>query len=246
MTHMRSQAPFWLDPKDRIRFPDVELAMTEPNGLLAVGGDLSIERLLTAYRSGIFPWYSNGQPILWWSPNPRAVLYLDKLKISRSLKKTLRKDNYELRLDSAFMQVIDACASARGPATGTWITEEMAYAYQRLHEQGYAHSIEVWRDHRLVGGLYGVSLGKVFFGESMFSRERDASKIALTALVKHLQKFEFAFIDCQVASAHLSSLGACNIPRQRFIHELAIVCDQQPAPAVWTEFISRHELVTML
>lgn len=245
MTMMGAQAPFWLDPKDRTGFPDVELAMTEPNGLLAVGGDLSTERLLTAYQAGIFPWYSEGQPILWWSPNPRAILYLDQIYISRSLKKTIRKNDYALKLDTAFAQVIEACATARGATTGTWITEEMACAYQRLHHEGHAHSIEVWREQHLVGGLYGIAIGKVFFGESMFSRERDTSKIALAALVKHLDKHNFGFIDCQVASAHLSSLGAVSIPRKEFVEQVARFSRQQAAQNAWTGFIGRKELLDL-
>jgi leucyl/phenylalanyl-tRNA--protein transferase len=246
MTIMGAQAPFWLDPRERNSFPDVELAMTEPNGLLAVGGDLSTERLLTAYQAGIFPWYSDGQPILWWSPNPRAVLYLDQLYISRSLNKSLRKNDYVLKNDTAFDQVIEACATARGPTTGTWITAEMAFAYQRLHQEGHAHSIEVWRGRHLVGGLYGIAIGKVFFGESMFSRERDTSKIALAALVKHLGKHNFGFIDCQVASGHLSSLGAVDIPRKDFVEKVAVFSRQQNSQDVWSGFISRNELLDLL
>jgi len=246
MTIMGTQSPFWLDPRDRTYFPDVELAMVEPNGLLAVGGDLSPERLLSAYRHGIFPWYSEGQPILWWSPNPRAVLYLDQIRISQSLRKAIRRQNYVLRLDTSFAEVVAACATARGPDTGTWITEEMAFAYQQLYKLGYAHSIEVWRDNRLVGGLYGVALGRIFFGESMFSYERDASKIALVALVKHLAGYDFTFIDCQVASAHLSSLGATNVPRKQFAQDVAYYSAKEQDAAVWFNFITREKLMSML
>jgi leucyl/phenylalanyl-tRNA--protein transferase len=176
-----------LRPDNRLRFPPVEYATTE--GLLAVGGDLSSERLLEAYRHGIFPWYSAGQPILWWSPDPRAVLYPERLKIRRSLKQTLRRGHFCVRFDTAFRDVMLACAAPRDqyPGGGTWITDEMIEAYRHLHELGFAHSVETWHDERLVGGLYGVALGGVFFGESMFSRATDASKVALVALAERLR-----------------------------------------------------------
>ena len=246
MTNMGMKAPFWLDPFDRAAFPDVELAMTDPNGLLAVGGDLSTERLLTAYRSGIFPWYSAGQPMMWWSPNPRAVLFLNSLRISRSLKKSIRNTNYELRLNTDFDRVLKNCATSRRDGLGTWITQEMASAYNRLHRSGHAHSIEVWQHNNLIGGLYGIGIGKIFFGESMFSRVRDASKIALTALVKHLQQHQFAFIDCQVESPHLATLGARAIPRTQFIKYLDIYCHRSEIGNVWNEFLCKDELVSLL
>ena len=246
MTNMGMKAPFWLDPFDRSAFPDVELAMTDPNGLLAVGGDLSTERLLIAYRSGIFPWYSAGQPMMWWSPNPRSVLFLNSLRISRSLKKSLRNLDYELRLNSNFDQVLKNCATSRRDGLGTWITIEMASAYTRLHRAGHAHSIEVWQGNKLVGGLYGIGIGKIFFGESMFSRVNDASKIALTALVKHLQQHHFAFIDCQVESPHLTSLGARGIERTQFIKYLNIYCYRDIDKTVWSKFISKDELLALL
>ena len=246
MTNMGMKAPFWLDPFDRAAFPDVELAMTDPNGLLAVGGDLSTERLLTAYRSGIFPWYSAGQPMMWWSPNPRAVLFLNSLRVSRSLKKSIRNTDYELRLNADFDRVLKNCATSRRDGLGTWITQEMASAYNRLHRGGHAHSIEVWQHNNLIGGLYGIGIGKIFFGESMFSRVRDASKIALTALVKHLQQHQFAFIDCQVESPHLNTLGARAIPRTQFIKYLDIYCHRSENGTVWSEFPNKDELMALL
>ena len=216
-----------------LRFPPVEYATAE--GLLAVGGDLSSERLLEAYRHGIFPWYSAGQPILWWSPDPRAVLYPHRLRIARSLRRTLKRGHFRVRLDSAFSEVMLACAAPRRqyPGGGTWITDEMVAAYCRLHELGHAHSVETWQHDRLVGGLYGVALGGVFFGESMFSRETDASKVALVALSLQLRAWDFALIDCQLPSAHLASLGAEEIPRVRFLAELAPGLTRPGHPGRW-------------
>ena len=224
-----------LRPDNRRRFPPVEYATAE--GLLAVGGDLSSERLLEAYRHGIFPWYSAGQPILWWSPDPRAVLYPERLKIRRSLKQTLRRGHFCVRFDTAFRDVMLACAAPRDqyPGGGTWITDEMIEAYRHLHELGFAHSVETWHDERLVGGLYGVALGGVFFGESMFSRATDASKVALVALAERLRTWGFALIDCQVPSAHLSSLGAEEIPRARFLAELARGLMRSGQPGRWRD-----------
>ena len=211
-------------------FPPVESAT--PEGLLAVGGDLSSERLLAAYRHGIFPWYNPGQPILWWSPDPRAVLYPEKLKISRSLRKTLKRGQLHVTFDTSFRDVMLACAAPREqyPGGGTWINDDMVEAYLRLHAMGYAHSIETWHEKQLVGGLYGVALGGVFFGESMFARETDASKVALVALVSELRAWGFVLIDCQIPSAHLTSLGAEEIPRREFLNELkrALQCSGQP------------------
>jgi len=204
-----------------LRFPPVELA--SPEGLLAIGGDLRAERLLEAYRRGIFPWYNEGQPILWWSPDPRAVLFPPKLKIARSLRKTLRAGKFTVTLDRNFSEVIRACAGPRrkNPGGGTWITPEMLDAYERLHQQGYAHSVEAWRDGRLAGGLYGVALGGIFFGESMFSQVADASKTAFAHLVRQLQRWEFSLIDCQMPSPHLESLGAESIRRRDYLAFLA-------------------------
>ena len=232
MTRVRG-APYWLDPEKAEHFPDVELALTEPDGLLAVGGDLSVTRLLAAYRQGIFPWYSDGQPILWWSPNPRAVLFPHRLKISRSLRKTLRSEKFTVTMDTCFVDVIHACAQTRRDGLGTWITDDMASAYQRLHNEGHAHSVETWLDDKLVGGLYGVSIGKVFYGESMFSEVTDASKVAFSYLVKQLEQWKYELIDCQVQSAHLESLGAVTIPRQDFIRYLNAYCPQTGKPGHW-------------
>jgi len=204
-------------------FPPVEHA--SPEGLLAIGGDLSSRRLLEAYRHGIFPWYSNGQPILWWSPDPRAVLYPERLKVSRSLRKTLRRGTFAVTFDHAFEQVIRACSEPRvigGVVNeGTWITDEMKAAYVGLHRAGYAHSVETWSGPRLAGGLYGVALGRGFFGESMFHRETDASKVALAGLVRLLRRWRFDFIDCQLSSEHVLGLGAVEVPRRLFLEELA-------------------------
>jgi leucyl/phenylalanyl-tRNA--protein transferase len=207
----------WLSPLDEPDwFPPLERALDEPAGLLAAGGDLSMARLLAAYRRGIFPWYSPGQPVLWWSPDPRAVLFPEEFRCSRSLAKTLRNGGFNSDVDRDFRGVIEACAAPRAQSLGTWITPEMLAAYVELHRRGYAHSIETWRGNDLVGGLYGVRLGGVFFGESMFSRERDASKVALARLVEVCRAEGIAIIDCQMASAHLESLGSRRIPRTRF------------------------------
>jgi len=222
----------WLRPGDPpTAFPPVETALTDPDGLLCAGGDLAPERLLEAYRRGIFPWYSEGQPILWWSPDPRTVLYPDEFKVSRSLRKTLRNRGFEVTRDRAFDALMERCADPGLRPEGTWISPQMRAAYRQLHELGHAHSIETWLDGRLVGGLYGVALGRVFFGESMFSIERDASKVALHALVQLMLERGGALIDCQVASAHLASLGARTVPRQQFIAEIAAaIPDLRPAP----------------
>ncbi|GAB4357680.1 MAG: leucyl/phenylalanyl-tRNA--protein transferase [Gammaproteobacteria bacterium] len=197
-------------------FPPLSEALEEPDGLLAIGGNLSPRLLLTAYRQGIFPWFSDGQPILWWSPDPRAVLFPEKLHVSRSLRKTLRRGLYRVTMNRCFSAVITGCANSRRDHEGTWITEEMQQAYERLAEMGFAHSLEVWQESELVGGLYGVALGRVFFGESMFSRRRDASKVALVALTKAMVEGGYRLIDCQLYSSHLESLGAELIPRSQF------------------------------
>lgn len=197
-------------------FPDTHQALEEPNGLLAAGGPLTKERLLRAYRSGIFPWYSPGEPVLWWSPDPRCVLLPEQLHISRSMRKRLKRNDYEVRFDANFAAVIQACAAPRAESEGTWITGEMQQAYIDLHNSGFAHSVEVYIDGELAGGLYGIAMGKLFFGESMFSRQRDASKIAFIKMVEQLQKWGYALIDCQVTNEHLLSLGASEIPRKQF------------------------------
>ena len=201
-------------------FPPVEQALSQPNGLLAAGADLSPERLLEAYRRGIFPWFSPGDPILWWSPDPRMVLFPDEFKISKSLRKTLIKGQYEIRCDSGFEQVMRACSMPREGQNGTWIQEDMIAAYVRLHHMGFAHSIETWMDGELAGGLYGVSIGRMFYGESMFSLKTDASKIALACLTSQLKRWNFGMIDCQMNTPHLASLGAREIPRKEFLMRL--------------------------
>jgi leucyl/phenylalanyl-tRNA--protein transferase len=205
---------------DKLVFPPVHLAT--PEGLLAVGGDLSVERLLLAYKSGIFPWYSKSEPLLWWSPNPRSVLFPHELKISRSLQKVLRQKRYTVKMDTDFRFVIASCAGIeRKGQDDTWLTDEMIDAYLRLHHHGYAHSVETWYQGKIVGGLYGVSIGRCFFGESMFSTRRDASKVALVYLSRFAAGMGFGFIDCQVPSDHLRRLGARNVPRSRFMKLLA-------------------------
>lgn len=203
----------WLNPEDD--FPPIETALTDPNGLLAAGADLSPERLLAAYRNCIFPWSSDDQPLLWWSPDPRCVVFPNKVHISRSLKKAIRKHEYDLSFDQCFEEVIEHCA--RGEEhSGGWITDEMKDAYSSLAAQGIAHSIEVWRDKSLIGGLYGIGIGRCFFGESMFSLESNASKIAFASLCKQLERWQFPVIDCQIENEHLISLGAELIARDHF------------------------------
>jgi len=214
-------------------FPPIQSALKDPNGLLAAGGDLSSERLLDAYRHGIFPWFSEGDPILWWSPDPRMILIPAELKISRSLGKSLRNRSYEARFDSAFDEVMAGCAAPRKGEPGTWISGAMIEAYRGLYRLGYAHSVETWIDGELAGGLYGVAIGRVFFGESMFSHARDASKIALAALVAHLESAGFGLIDCQMRTRHLESLGAREIPRRRFSGLLEELIHYPHSPGSW-------------
>lgn len=196
--------------------PPTQQALDEPNGLLAAGGALTPEWLLHAYARGIFPWYSQGQPILWWAPDPRTVLFPGEFHLSRSLARTLRRARFETRVDTAFAAVVEGCAAPRRDATGTWITPAMRVAYLELHRRGFAHSVEAWREDQLCGGVYGVALGGVFFGESMFAAERDASKVALARLVEECRRRRIACIDCQVPTSHLYSLGARAIPRAAF------------------------------
>lgn len=211
----------WLSENDDPDwFPETDGALREPEGLLAAGGDLSTRRLLAAYTRGIFPWYSDGQPILWWSPDPRMVLFPPQFKCARSLQKTIRNGPYRTALDGAFAATIRACSHTRRSGPGTWLNPEMILAYERLHAAGYAHSVETYQDTRLVGGLYGVHLGAVFFGESMFSLERDASKVALARLVRECDDRGIRMIDCQVASPHLQSLGAREVTRREFTAHL--------------------------
>ncbi|MCQ8105745.1 leucyl/phenylalanyl-tRNA--protein transferase [Methylomonas sp. SURF-2] len=214
-------------------FPTLDKALDEPNGLIAVGGCLAPQRILNAYRHGIFPWFNPGEPILWWSPDPRLVLFPERLKVSRSLRKTLRQQVFEIRYDSAFEQVVAACAAPRPKQSGTWITQDMKQAYLQLHRLGYAHSVEAWQDRQLVGGLYGIGMGRVFFGESMFQRKTDASKAAFAHLVQQLTLWGYQLIDCQVSSEHLFSLGAEEIPRHAFAKLLERLCPSQPEPTAW-------------
>jgi leucyl/phenylalanyl-tRNA--protein transferase len=220
------------DPPDH--FPDPAGAAAAPDGLLAIGGDLTPERLLAAYRRGIFPWYEAGQPILWWSPDPRAILLPGALHVSRSLRRTLRSDRFRISVDLAFGQVIDACAGVRADS-GTWITPEMRQAYLRLHQLGHAHSIETWLGPALVGGLYGIALGGVFFGESMFSLATDASKAALVHLVSLAEKRGIQLIDCQVATGHLASLGSQLMPRDEFLQAVRRLTSAPVSPHDWRE-----------
>ena len=222
-------------------FPPLEAA--SPEGLLAVGGDLNPDRLLSAYRQGIFPWYSDDQPILWWSPDPRAVLYPSKLHISKSLRKSLRTGGFEVSADRAFALVIAACAESRNRGEGTWITSGMQDAYCALHRMGYAHSVETWHNGELVGGLYGLAIGKAFFGESMFSRVADASKTALVGLATSLAADGYRFIDCQVVSEHLTSLGAEATPRDRFASELHEAVGFPDKAARWHWAMPAQELL---
>ncbi|SEP78523.1 leucyl/phenylalanyl-tRNA--protein transferase [Solimonas aquatica] len=224
----------WLDPRNPHQpFPPVRLAMRDPNGLLAIGGDLSPARLLSAYRQGIFPWYNPDEPILWWCPDPRAVLEVDGMRVSRSLTKSIRRGDYALSFDKAFTQVLLACGAPRERSRGTWLGDDMRRAYIDLFNQGYAHSLEVWREGELIGGLYGVVLGRVFFGESMFSRATDASKIALYWLCEQLRQWGFELIDCQISSAHLLSLGAQELSRERFLQRLSQAVTQRPDTGRW-------------
>ena len=222
----------WL--RHKTPFPPVESALDEPNGLLAASDDLTPDRLLEAYRRGIFPWYSGDQPVLWWSPDPRMVLFVDEFRIARSLRKRIKQQPWEIRADSDFPAVIHACALTRRPGqTGTWITPEIIDAYSVLHARGYAHSVEAWRDGQLAGGLYGVAIGRMFFGESMFAYEADASKVALAHLVAMLRAREFPLVDCQQETEHLASFGARLIPRRAFAELVAGLVNSTPGGR-WT------------
>lgn len=224
----------WLsadDPPDA--FPPVDAALREPDGLLAAGGDLSSERLLIAYRHGIFPWYDQGQPLLWWSPESRCVFKPGDFHLSRRLRRSLKHATTEVRINTDFGAVIRACAAPRGAEQGTWITAEMMVAYERLHREGWAHSIEVWCQESLLGGLYGIAIGRAFFGESMFSRSSDASKIALFALSRMMDSSVLGIVDCQLVSRHLISLGATIIPRREFTTTLDSLCSPPIAIENW-------------
>jgi leucyl/phenylalanyl-tRNA---protein transferase len=222
----------YLDADDP--FPPVDQALREPNGLLAAGGDLSPARLLDAYRRGIFPWFGDEDPLLWWSPDPRMVLLVDELHVARSLRKTLRSGRFRVTADRAFSTVMARCAEPREDQEGTWITTEMRAAYARLAAMGYGHSVEAWIGDELAGGLYGVAIGRVFFGESMFARVTDASKVAFVTLVQQLQQWGFRLIDCQMPTSHLASLGAREIPRRQFLAEVERAVLEPPVPAPWS------------
>ncbi|MDP6848354.1 MAG: leucyl/phenylalanyl-tRNA--protein transferase [Kiritimatiellia bacterium] len=223
-----------------LAFPPVEL--TEPLGYLAVGGDLSVERLLLAYQSGIFPWPLDEHPLVWWAPNPRFVLYPEKLRVTKSLRRIITKGEFKITYDQAFPRVIEGCRlTVRKGQDDTWITSEMMDAYIRLHEAGYAHSVESWIDGELAGGLYGVSLGRCFFGESMFTKERDASKCAFVSLVERLKEMGFPLIDCQVETDHLRSFGAREIPRNRFMSELANALTCETLKGNWGELLAEGQ-----
>ncbi len=220
-------------PSRKLRFPPVERALRDPDGLLAIGGDLSVERLVEAYRHGIFPWYSEGQPILWWTPDPRMVLDVDAFHVSRSLAKRVRSGRFALSVDTDFEAVIRACSAPRRGEASTWIIEDMIAAYLDLHRAGYAHSVEAWRDGELAGGLYCVALGRVVFGESMFTREPDASKVALVGLVSIARRLGVPLIDCQQQTAHLASLGARPMSRAAFAARLAELIHSSEPPQGW-------------
>ncbi len=221
----------WLD--SGAHFPPIESALTEPDGLLAAGADLSPARLLAAYRNGIFPWYSAGQPVLWWSPDPRMVLFPAEFRMPRSLAKRLRRLDYEIRVDTAFETVMHACAAPRTDGAGTWITPDMIAAYCELHRLGHAHSVETWIDGELAGGLYGIALGRVFYGESMFAWAADASKIALAHLMRRMERGQYGIIDCQMNTAHLARFGAREIPRRDFSRHLAELVNYPQTDDVW-------------
>jgi leucyl/phenylalanyl-tRNA--protein transferase len=221
----------WLAPGQD--FPPLAQALSDPAGLLAAGGDLSPARLIAAYRQGIFPWYNAGDPILWWSPDPRMVLLPDELRVPRSLAKLMRRQPYEIRVDSAFRAVMTACAQPRAGQAGTWINADIIDAYTQLHALGVAHSVEAWQDGVLVGGLYGIALGRAFYGESMFARAPDASKIAFVHLVRQLQRWQFGMIDCQMNTAHLARFGAREIPRADFIARLESLVNLAAVPTPW-------------
>jgi leucyl/phenylalanyl-tRNA--protein transferase len=221
----------WLDRDDP--FPPAERALADPNGLLAAGGDLSPRRLIDAYAHGIFPWFNEGDPILWWTPDPRMVLFVDELRVSRSLRRVVQSGLFTVTADRAFREVMAGCAAPRADHEGTWITGDMSEAYARLADMGVAHSIEVWRGDELVGGLYGVAIGRMFFGESMFSRVSNASKVALVHLIRRLERWRFELIDCQMSTAHLASLGAREIPRADFLERVRRLTCEPAIPGPW-------------
>jgi leucyl/phenylalanyl-tRNA--protein transferase len=222
-------------------FPPVEQALDNPDGLLAAGGSLTTKRLIDAYRRGIFPWFNEGDPILWWSPDPRTILKPARVHVSHSLRKRIRKAAHFITLDRAFARVLDGCAAPRGAESGTWLSPAMRRAYTGLHNGGLAHSVEVWMDGELAGGVYGVGIGRMFFGESMFTRRTDASKIGIVVLAKQLERWGFPLIDCQLETAHLMSLGAEPMPRRRFVAEIArLVKEKPPSWALDADLAGSH------
>ncbi len=226
--------PYWIPHNAKINdFPPLEKALKHPDGLIAIGGDLACSRIVMAYRLGIFPWYNDDEPILWWSPSQRMVLFPDKLHVCKSLRKTIRKNKFTLTLDQNFREVITECAGFRQNQPGTWITDAIRDAYCELHNNGFAHSVEVWYEGELVGGLYGIALGKVFFGESMFARVNDASKVAFASFVWQLQSWGYELIDCQVASNHLRRFGAIEIPRPKYRSLLDDLCEEKGFAGEW-------------
>ncbi len=231
---MNQRRPYWISPNaSPYDFPPLETALEHPDGLLAVGGDLTPSRIMIAYRRGIFPWYNNDQPILWWSPSQRLVLFPEQLKLSQSLRKTIRKQKFTLTMDQHFRQVITQCAAPRRTQKTTWITAEILEAYYQLHQHGFAHSVETWHNGELVGGLYGIALGKVFFGESMFALMTDASKVAFAHFVSQIQRWDYQLIDCQVQTEHLKTFGAIEIPRPTYRDLLDHLCDTCGHPGPW-------------
>lgn len=221
----------WLEPGDP--FPPTSKALKQPNGLLAAGADLTPGRLIEAYSQGVFPWFNADEPVLWWSPDPRMVLFPAELKVNRSLKKVIRNRKYEVRLDAAFTRVMHGCAQPREGQSGTWISPLMIEAYTQLHKMGVAHSAETWIDGKLVGGLYGLALGRMFYGESMYTEVTDASKIAFVHLVWQLKRWGFGLIDCQMKTSHLSTFGAREIPRHDFMRQVSKLIQYSPAPIPW-------------
>ncbi len=233
----------WLSASDGPEaLPDPSTALTEPNGLLAAGGSLAPDWLLASYRRGIFPWFESGQPILWWSPDPRTVLYPDALKVSRSLRRRIRRGEFRITADTAFGDVVAACAEPRRYTEATWITGPMRDAYCKLNALGWAHSFEAWLDGALAGGLYGIAIGRVFFGESMFARRSDASKVALWHAVGFLESIGIELIDCQLPSAHLSRLGATTLPRREFLDRLRELTESKDDPGAWTDAFAARTL----
>jgi leucyl/phenylalanyl-tRNA---protein transferase len=222
----------WLGPDDP--FPPVDTALDDPNGLLAAGGDLAPARLLDAYARGIFPWAGDDEPLLWWCPDPRMVLFVDELRVSRSLRRRIRSGQMTVTADRAFDDVVSGCAAPRPDSDGTWITPAIADAYIALHRLGHAHSVEAWEAGELAGGLYGVAIGRMFYGESMFARRSDASKVAFASLVRQLSRWGFEMVDCQMSTAHLASLGAREIPRAEFLERVRRLIALPPAPGPWT------------